>query len=1157
MLNPRKSLFALLAIWSVALCASASAWAEAPSPGFTLDSFVSPTHFSESETASCLENIGYIPNEPGYDCDSYQVTATNAGSEPTDGSPVTLVDTLPEGEELSIVEIQFNYVVQGGTITTPNLAREDCGSEANRVVRCTFHGVVEPDARLQMFVSLTVDKGASGSLTNTASVSGGGAAPVSTHSHNEINATPAAFGPSNFEFYKAGLDGAPETQAGGHPYELITTIDSNTDFRQSAFNEEVTNVEDIRDIVVDLPLGFVGSTLSAPQCTEEQLSAEAVKHSPEIGGCPPDTQIGYLATEQGWVNSPIYNMVPEHGYPAEFGYVDSLDGAHVFYTRVVPTPAGYVLQTSSLQIPEINLHKIIVTFYGDPVEKQAEIHQHRIEAELREKGVKEPHVEREHPEAQVPFFTNPTSCSNGPQVATLWMDSWGNPARVTPDGFPIDLEEPEWKKMQSVSPAVTGCDALKFTPELVAQPTTHEADSPSGLEFEAKLTQSESFGVPATPALRDLTVTFPEGMTVDPSSADGLGVCSEAQIGWLGQNPVKAGELFDFSEAEPQCPESSKIGSLELESPLLPGKLYGEVFLAAQDENPFQSTFAIYVVVNDPVTGVVIKVAGELRANPTTGQLTGVFDENPQLPFSVLDIHFFGGPRAELTTPLSCGIYTTSSEMEPWSAPDSGPIGSPFDDYAINEGCQVGFKPAFTGGSTNLQAGAYTTFQASFSREDDDQELAGLTVNLPPGSLADVAGVPECSEAQIRETEQTGVEQCPAASQVGTVRAGAGPGPNPLFVPGKVYFTGPYNGGPFGLAVVVPAKPGPFDFGLVVVRQSLRINPITSAVTDVSDPFPTRLDPVAPNGRTTGIPIRLRRVDVEIDRPGFVFNPTDCGRLQVSGSITSTQGQSSTLAVPFQVTNCATLGFKPTLSVSASSKSSRADGTSVTFKIAYPKDAQGKETWLSKAKFDIPKQLPARLTTLQKSCTAATFDANPANCPGPSKIGTALVHTQLLPVPLQGPVIFVSNGAAKFPEAVLVLQGDGVTVEVHGETFIDEKTGVTSATFSTIPGVPFEEVAVTLPSGPYSEFTATSDLCDVTKTVLVKRKVTVKNRGRSKTVTRKVEQAVAGALQMPTAFVAQNGAEIHVNTPIEVTGCGAKKKRAKTSRHPPKREAKR
>jgi hypothetical protein len=1067
----------IAAATAVLAFSAGSASAATAAPGWRVDSVAAPTDFSESENAACPEK-----EIPGSDCDRYEVTAMNAGSEPTDGSPITITDTPPRGVTvqsalLLLVEngdgLNATNKIGGETLDAP-------GAECTTVpVQCTYSKALPVGDWLLMKVYVTVNKGASGSLTNVASVSGGGAVGVSDERSNPISSTPAPFGVSSFDFYKDALNGTEETQAGAHPYELTTTIDLNNELRNefgvgAGKQQGVPASEEVKDIVVDLPLGFAGSTLSAPECTEAQL--DSASH------CPPNTVVGHLTTEvlngETTINSPIWNLVPERGHPAEFGYVDIIKNTHIAgYVSVVPTPAGYVLRFTAPDIPEVELDRIVVTFYGDPAQ--------------RDNTGEVP---------QVPFFTNPTACSNGPQVAKIWIDSWHDPAQMKPgsDGLvPTNLEEPAWAKAESVSPPVAGCNALTFAPELGIQPTTHEADKPSGLEFETKLAQSEVFGSNATPALKDLTVEFPAGMTVDPSSADGLGVCSNAQIGYEGPT------LFDFSEAPPECPESSKIGSLELETPLLPGKLNGEVFLAAQNENPFHSTFAIYVVVDDPITGVVFKVAGELKANPQTGQLTSVFDENPQLPFSALKVHFFGGPRAELATPPSCGLYTTNSIMEPWSAPDSGPSGTPFSNYLISENCATGFSPAFAGGSTNLQAGQYSPFVGSFERQDDDQELGGLTMNLPPGMLADVASVPLCPE------EQANAGTCPESTQVGTVDAGAGPGPNPLFVPGKIYLTGPYNGGPYGLSVVVPADPGPFNFGLVVVRQSLRINPFTAAVTAVSNAFPAILDPTAPNGQTTGIPIKLRRVDFDIDRPGFTFNPSNCSKMAVSGAITSTQGASSNLAVPFQVTNCATLKFAPKFAVSTTAKNSKAYGTSLTAKLSYPSAPQGTYADIAMVKVELPKQLPSRLTTLQKACTLAQFDTNPANCPSESKIGYATVKTPILPGSLSGPAIFVSHGGEAFPTLTMVLQGDGVTIEIVGTTYIS-KTGVTSTTFKTVPDSPFSTFELTLPEGKFSALTALGNLC-----------------------TQK--------LTMPSEFVAQNGAEIHVNTPVSVNGCAKTK----------------
>ncbi len=1141
---------------------ASSASAAVPSPGWTLDSVPTPTNFfsSPSEDKECEISLGseIAP------CDGYEVTAANAGSLPTSGQ-VTLTDTLPTGPQgealMTVKRVTLELVENGNTVrsaaniggvTTP--VSHKCVTVP--VVSCTTEPgvVVAPDDWLLLHVEVTVNAGVAQDtrLTNMATVSGGGAPTVSASSENEVNQAPAPFGPSRFEFFKDALNGTQETQAGAHPYELTTTIDLNNELRNldegvaGKSTGQPKSVQDVRDIVVDLPLGFAGSTLAAPQCTEAQLDSRA--------HCPPDTVVGHLTTEpevatleSTTINSPIWNLAPEHGHPAEFGFIDILKNAHVAgYVSVVPTPRGYVLRFVASEIPEVSISRIVVTFYGDPALRQAETQRDELEEHL---GT---HVPLQVPTVQVPFFTNPTACSNGPQEATIWIDSWPHPAQFQPGSgglVPTDLEEPAWKKMTSVSPPVTGCDTLAFTPAIGSQPTTHQADSPSGLEFEQRLPQTENVGVPATPALKDTTIVFPAGMTVDPSSADGLGVCSDAQIGWTGPT------LFDFTEGPPECPESSKIGTLELETPLIPGKLYGDVFLAAQNENPFGSTFATYIVVNDPTTGVVLKLAGEVklcasvgevidgRACQAAGQITSTFDETPQLPFSDLKVHFFGGPRAEFATPPNCGLYTTNSELEPWSAPDSGLAPTPFDNYVIDEDCAIGFAPAFTGGSTNLQAGAYTTFQASFEREDDDQELGGAEVSLPPGMLADISGVTECGEAELAaERADAPTGGCPANSQVGTVESGAGPGPNPLFVPGKVFWTGPYNGGPFGLAVVVSANPGPFHFGNVLVRQSIRINPLTAAVTDVSDRFPTFIDPRGANGDVNGIPIKLRRVDVEISRPGFSFNPTNCAKetFRVGGAITSVSGQSKTLSTPFQVTNCAHLKFAPSFSVSTSGKTSKADGASLTAKVTYPSGTQGIYADIARVKVELPLQLPSRLTTLQKACTLKQFEADPAGCPSASKIGMATVHTPILPGILSGPAIFVSHGGEAFPSLEIVLQGDGVTIDLVGSTFIS-KSGITSTTFKTVPDSPFSTFELTLPEGPYSALAANGNLCAETATETVKKKVTVKIKGHRKTVTRKVKENVPASLVMPNEFVAQNGAEIHEDTPISVTGCAKRK----------------
>jgi hypothetical protein len=1077
----------LLAVMSFAT-SPAIGTAAAATPGWTINAFAAPTNFSADDTATCLANnaVNKVEIAP---CDAYSVTVTNAGGAASDGSPTTITDAVPAG--LTIRRAALHWSKELPEDFGPQL----CSTES-QTVRCKVPFTIAPDETVTLVIYLTVNAGAPPVLTNDASVAGGGAAEANVEITNHVSTSVPKFGPSSFGFRLNGVGGDPDTQAAGHPYELTTTIGLDNAFRVNGPSQEnsdsTTSVQDVKDVVVDLPLGLVGSTLAAPECTTAQLGSQQ--------GCPADTIIGHIRTEPlsfDAIFSPIYNLVPEHGFPAEFGYHDTLGNSHVFYSRVVPTPSGYVLQTTNPDIPAVDLARIFVTFYGDPAAKQEEL------AEREGKVAS--------PLAPVPLFTNPSDCTGQPVVATMYMDSWQNPGTYNPDGTP-DFGDGKWVSATSESPPVTGCDLLQLPGEALVQPTSHEADKPTGLDFELKVPQSETVGVVGTPTLKKLVTKLPEGLTVDPAAGDGLAACSEAQIGWLG------GSHLNFSPDPPECPEASKIGSLELETPLVPHKFEGEMFLASQNENPFGATLAAYVVVNDPTTGVLIKIPGKFEADPHTGQLTATFDENPNLPFSDLKLHFFGGPRAELATPETCGTYTTSNELTPYSFPDSGPITELLDSFVIDEACPGGFNPSFAAGSQNLQAGAYTPFTASFSRADTDQELSGLTVTLPPGLIGKIAGVPLCTEAQIHAIE-TGSGDCPEASRVGSVLAGTGPGPNPLFVKGTAYLTGPYNGGPYGLAVVVPAIAGPYNFGTVVVRQSLRIDPRTAQVTDVSDPFPKIID---------GIPLRLRRVDLTLDRPEFTFNPTSCEHQQLSGAMTGTPlgaptalngtigyateaGASSPFTAPFQVTNCAALAFQPKIAVSTAGKASKADGASLSFKIAYPKGALGSQANFNEAKFDLPIQLPARLTTLQKACLAANFEANPESCPAASTVGHAAVHTQVLPVPLEGPVYFVSYGAAKFPEAVLVLKGDNVTVDLHGETFI-AKNGLTSATFHNTPDVPFESIEVTIPQGPFSEFGANLPAKD--------------------------NYNLCGQkLIMPTLFKAQNGLQIDENTPISVTGC--------------------
>src|SRR4029077_11255562 len=443
------------------------------------------------------------------------------------------------------------------------------------------------------------------------------------------------------------------------------------------------------------------------------------------------------------------------------------------------------------------------------------------------------------------------------------------------------------------------------------------------------------------------------------------------------------------------------------------------VYVAEQDNNPFGSLLAIYVAINDPQTGVVVKLAGHVEANSVTGRLRTTFEQNPQLPFEDLKLDFFGGARSSLKTPDACGTYTTRTDLRPWTSPEAPDV-TPSSNFEIDHGCGAqGFAPSFAAGTSNNQAGGFGPLTMTFSRGDSEQDFKGLEETLHEGLLAKLAGVPLCGETQAT----TGT--CPEASQIGTVTVGAGAGPDPVYVSGKVYLTGPYNGGPFGEVVVVPAIAGPFNLGDVVVRGSIRINPNTAQASVLSDPFPTILD---------GIPLQVKTVNVTIDRAGFTFNPTNCSALSVTGTLASTQGTTDAVSSPFQAANCTTLPFKPGFAASTAGKTRKASGASLTVKVTSKGGPQtgGGEANIAKVRVTLPKQLPARLTTLQKACTEAQFNTNPAGCPEASLVGTATAITPVLANPVSGPAYLVSHGGAAFPDLVFILQGEGIVLYLDG-----------------------------------------------------------------------------------------------------------------------------
>jgi hypothetical protein len=1050
-LSLRRLARCALLLLALTLPAAASADpSPAPAPALALQVSTQPTSLT-----------------PAAEGQQYEILLTNIGAAASNGT-ITVTDTLPAG-------ITTAAQARGGD---PEVGEWSCTPGAGlSTLTCTFPEPVAAFAQAPVLViPLAASEPAEAPAVNQTHVSGGGAVAASTATASPVEAT-LPFGLAGLHEYVTAPDGTPDSTAGAHPYAFTMAADLNTVDRVTPeAHLEPTSVKDVKDVIFDLPPGFLASALATPTCTFAQLGA--------FEGCPRDTRIGHLFSlprgSSTSVNSPLFNMVPERGVPAEFGFVDGLHSTHALYAGVAPTQAGYVLRVTLRELPQIALTGLIATIYGDP-------------AAADESG-----------EAPRALLTNPARCGEA-TVTTVHLDSWQAPGAFLDNGTPAgepQIEGPNWVTGTSTSSPqpLTGCQELRFQPSsFTAKPDTTAADAPTGLTVLLQTPQSDSPLNLATPPLRDIRLALPTGLTIDASAAGGLQSCSEAQVGWIGRT------LTDFTPAAPACPQASTIGSVEAQTPLIAGTLHGSLYLAAQGQNPLGALLGAYLVIDDPTTGVVVKIAGELRTDPVTGQITALFTELPQLPLSDLRLRFFGGERGLLATPQACGTFTTSTDLGAWSAPESGPDATPSDSFPILSGCSGAFAPSLLAGTISNEAGSYSPFTLTLSREDPEQQLAGIVAQAPPGMLAKLASIPMCPDAQASDGT------CPAGSQVGhaSVTTGVGPNPYPL-TGGRVYLTGPYNGGPFGLSIVLPALAGPFDLGNIVIRASLRFDPANGQITIVSDQLPQMID--SAEGLRSGIPADLRTISLSLDRPEFTVNPTSCEPMSVKASITGAQGAIATPTVRFQAADCAKLKFTPTVTASTSSRTSLENGATLHLSIAYPHATSGTQAAIEQANFQLPRALPARLSTIQHACLHSVFVVNPAACPPGSVIGTATVRTPLLTTPLSGPVYFLSNGAALFPEAVIVLQGDGLAVELHGRTSIDNHTRVTSAMFEDIPDVPLEEIAVTLPQGPHSEFVA--NLPGYAKASMCGQQ-----------------------LALPSVLKAQNGMELRRSVPVQVTGC--------------------
>lgn len=995
----------------------------------------------------------------------YRVIAVNIGAAPTSG-PVTFQVTFPGGVK------PIETVGDDGDQGSPNPA---CSAVA-QVVTCTTSGPVYPSRWLGSRIGVEVSSSASGKLNVQASISGGGAQAVATVSPTEVSSSPPSFdflsGSAGFGALLTNADGSAATQAGSHPDQLTLNIAFPTEHAEEG---PTRSADHVRDVITDLPQGLVINPTATPvRCTEVEFLSGAGSEP----GCPDASEIGIVTvmtevTGPAFVISHLYNMVPPPGAPAEVAF-NALESVGIFIHLAghLRSDGDYGISADANDIlastnnPLLSAH---VQLWGDPSSNSH--NQIRGECRLAIDGSCPVTPQRK------PLLTMPSACT-GPMTFAAHADSWEQPGVFHQSSV-------QGADLAGSPVAVSGCSLLAFEPTLTLQPDTETASSPTGVNVDLHVPQNEDKEELATSNVKDATVTLPEGLAVNPASADGLEACSEDRIGFIHEDSEPG---IHFTDAPDNCPDAAKIGLVEVNTPLLDHPIHGAVYVATPHENPFGSLLAIYISINDPADGIYAKFAGHVEANPQSGQLITTLTDNPELPVEDFKLEFFGGARAALHTPAACGSFVTEGVLMPW---DGNPAVHTTNSFKVTGGANGGRctsteaerpnSPGFEAGTKTPFAAGYSPFIMNLSRADGQQLLKGIDLTLPPGLTGKLAGIAQCSDSAIAAAgAKTGREElanpsCPAGSQVGEVTVGAGVGSQPYYTKGKIYLAGPYEGAPLSFVIITPAVAGPYDLGDVVVRAAGHIDPVTTQITVHSDPLPTILE---------GIPLEIRDVRVDMNRPQFTLNPTNCERMTLTATETSAIGSTTVLSNPFQVGGCKGLEFAPKLALRLKGRIRRTSHPRLVATLT----AKEGEANISRAQVKLPHAVFLDQSHIRTVCTRPQFAAG--QCPAGSVYGRAEAKSPLLGYALSGSV-YLRSSSHKLPDLIAVLRGPAsqpIEIDLDGKT--DSVKGALRNTFEAVPDAPVSSFRLELFGGKRGLIEMSGGFCQ-------SRKATVKLNGQN------------------------------------------------------------
>jgi hypothetical protein len=1010
---------------------------------------------SSASAAAPIWNVNMHHNEtnftPGSNAE-YWIELNNVGDANSSGPikvRIELFGGLTRQKVESVGDIQGP--VKGVTWSCPG------GPGATTIVCSTTTAIPRHMLSRNLVLTVDVPLDAEGDAFASVEVEGGGAAAsANAFELTHISPQEQPFGIVDQSWVGDFYDGdglTPVREAGAHPDLARFNFDLNSvSDPQPVAAQTKSPAGSIRDVTVGLPPGFVGNTNAVEECTSAELTTLACPASSVVGRFdgiiyPPE------ASHYWTLSYPIFNMSHPRGVVSDLAFVPL--GAPVHIKATLDPTNQYAIQTTTPNVNEaLPAYTANVTIWGVPSDSS-----HDSERCTDQGPILDTSKECSTDAPQAPFLSAPSRCDTDHVMRLHHYDSWQEPGKFGPE---VDYTMPG----QS-----TNCDKPRFEPDVEIVTTGKQANTPTGLDVHVKIAQNENPNALATPPVKRFTVTLPEGMSFSPSFADGLQSCTLAQMQLGNNDPV-------------QCPDASRIGEVSLHTPLLPKSAEGSMYLAAQGDNPFGSTFALILVIHDTEErGALIKIPGRIDVDEQTGRIVTTFEDTPQFPFDDLTLKFRNGPRAPLVSPPTCGKQTIGVEIASYAQPQK-PIDAS-NTYQVTEGpngtpcppdsARRPFHPTFTGGTLNPVAGTYSPFLFRMTRSDDEQELSQVSTVLPPGLVAKIAGVSLCPDAAINSIStalgagkgELNNPACPASSEIGSVSAGLGAGPGPNYFPGKVYLAGPYKGAQLSLAVVAPGLAGPYDLGNVVVRAALHVNPETAQVRAVSDPFPTNLH---------GVILRVRDIRLRVDRPQTTINPTNCSKMSVDGQITGVGGSVFTTAddslfaasSPFQVGSCADLAFKPKLDFRLFGGTKR--GAHPKFRATLRMPPGGAN--IKAASVALPHSEFLDQGHIKTICTRVQFAAN--NCPAGSIYGTVSAKTPLLDETLTGP-IYLRSSNHQLPDLVATFRGGRIDANLVGR--VDSINGGIRNSFDFVPDVPVTSATFDFFGGAKGLLVNSTNLC--------------------------------------------------------------------------------